>query len=90
MIKKLVSMPYAQAKVEILNCDTVILVSYTTQVVIIKDGWLTCYGLYSMTTRKHISAFLKEYAPMISFNTAKLSYLQNFSINIHTGEIIDR
>ena len=64
-IKKLNAMPYAQAHIEIID-DTAYLFSYTTLVASVRvddDGkWIRCYGLYSMTTRKHISAFAKEYA----------------------------
>ena len=63
-IKKLNAMPYAQAHIEIID-DTAYLFSYTTLVASVRvdnEGkWIRCYGLYSMTTRKHISAFAKEY-----------------------------
>ena len=61
-IKKLTAMPYAQAHIEIDNDYNISLFSYVTLVATItKEGWLTVYGLYSMTARKHISAFMKEY-----------------------------
>ena len=61
-IKKLTAMPYAQAHIEIDNDRNTHLFSYVTLVATItNDGWLTVYGLHSMTTRKHISAFMKEY-----------------------------
>ena len=58
---KLSAMPYAQAHVEETRFGTR-LVSYSTVVAEISNGDLYVYGLYSMTTRKHISAYLKEYA----------------------------
>lgn len=87
-IKKLKSMPYAQAHIEIVD-STIYLYSYTTLVCEINnDGWLYCYGLYSMTTRKHISAFMKEYTGL-SYDNAKKCYEGNYCLNIHTGEILE-
>lgn len=85
-IKKLSAMPYAQAHVEIHE-NAINLFSYVTLVAAIdKDGWLTVYGLYSRTTRKHISAFMKEYTGL-DYYTAKQCYTDSLRINIHTGEI---
>ena len=89
-IKKLTAMPYAQAHTEILDDGTIVLVSYHTRVAqILPNGWLTVYGLYSMTTRRHISAFLKEYAPPVDFHTAKRICMDKMVLNVHTGEVID-
>ena len=86
--KRLSHMPYAQAGVIIDNNGTN-LISYTTLVCTIdKDGWLTCTGTYSATTRKHISAFMHEYAPQMSYYDAKAAYEKGHKINIHTGEIV--
>lgn len=74
MEKKLAKMPYAQAKVRDyrdMGHDMIILQSYATDVVIMKDGKLECTGLYSATTRKHISAFLSEYCPRYSYYDVK-------------------
>ena len=74
MERSLRKMPYAQAKVRDyadIGKDLRVLQSYATDVIIVKDGWLECAGLYSMTTRKHISAFLWEYYPHITFNMVK-------------------
>ena len=87
-IKKLTRMPYAQAHVEIHD-GTISLFSYVTLVADIdKDGWLTVYGLYSQTTRKHISAFCREYANC-DYQTAKQIYNDGYKYNIHTGEVIE-
>jgi threonine aldolase len=89
-IKKLSAMPYAQAHVEIHEDGAVSLFSYVTLVAhITADGWLTVYGLYSMTTRKHISAFMREYAHPCDYQTAKVICNNCAMINIHTGEIVD-
>ena len=81
-------MPYANARVEISKKGLIELISYTTTVATIDPfGFLTIYGLYSMTTRKHISAFVKEYANT-SYQTARQIYEDNLVYNIHTGEVI--
>ena len=87
-IKKLAAMPYAQAHIEIDNENNKELFSYVTRVATLSnDGWLTIYGLYSMTTRKHISAFCKEYCEAVNYQMAKSAYEGGYSINIFTGEI---
>ena len=87
-IKKLTAMPYAQAHIEIDNDGNTHLFSYVTLVATItNEGWLTVYGLHSMTTRKHISAFMKEYGGVLRYDSAKAAYEDNYRINIHTGEI---
>ena len=86
-IKKLSAMPYAQAFVEITD-DGFYLFSYNTLVASIDaDGWCCCFGLYSQTTRKHISAFAKEYANPLSYFDFKRAYQEEYIINRHTGEI---
>ena len=63
------------------------LVSYTTVVADLQDGWLTIHGLYSMTTRKHLSWFMRELG--LTYQLAKQLYEDNKSFNIYTGEVID-
>lgn len=88
MIKKLTAMPYAQAHIEIDNESNKTLFSYVTRVATLTDdGWLTIYGLYSMTTRKHISAFCREYCQAVDYQMAKAAYEGGYSINIFTGEV---
>lgn len=88
-VKKLTDMPYAQANVILSEDGSISLISYTTKVAhITPDGWLTINGLYSMTTRRHISAFVQEYAN-IPYQTAKALYENHFQLNIHTGEVQD-
>lgn len=94
-IRKLSAMPYANAHVEIDNNNNVHLFSYVTRVATItNDGWLTIYGLYSMTTRKHIGAFMKEYViypngTRADYQLAKQIYNDNYSFNIQTGEVVE-
>ena len=80
-------MPYAQAHIEIDNDRNIHLFSYVTLVATItNDGWLTVYGLYSMTTRKHISAFMREYTKL-DYTYAKQSYNEDYWLNLETGEV---
>ena len=89
-IKKLTAMPYAQAHIEIDTDKNINLFSYVTLVAsITNDGWLTVYGLHSATTRRHISAFVKEYTDKLTYSDAKAAYEGNYSINIYTGEIAE-
>lgn len=94
-IKKLSRMPYAQAHVEIDDEGNTYLFSYVTMVVeITADGWLTCTGTYSQTTRRHIGAFMREYVEWPNgergdYFTAKNAYLGNYRYNVKTGEVED-
>lgn len=94
-IKKLTAMPYAQAHVEIDDDYNIYLFSYVTLVCEIdRDGWLSCTGTYSQTTRKHISAFMREYVEYPngergSYYDAKNCYINGYRFNIYTGEVED-
>ena len=80
---------YAATCVRIYDDDTVELVSYTTTVITITpDGWLSCNGLYSRTTIKHIGWFMRERG--MTYYLAKQMYLDNMEYNIYTGEIRNR
>lgn len=85
--KKLAFMPYASAGV-CFQDGCIYLVSYVTPVIKIdENGWLTCTGTYSATTRKHISAFIKEYVNGLAYYDIKSAYEKHCAINILTGEI---
>ena len=85
--RSLEMMPYAQAKVRIYENSNAVLVSYATEVATIDgEGWVRVRGLYSMTTRRHISAFAREYRA--SYAAFKRCYEQNLSYNIYTGEFV--
>jgi hypothetical protein len=89
-IKKLSAMPYAQAHVEINDNGDICLFSYVTLVAWIdRDGWCGCTGTYSQTTRKHISAFAKEYAAPLDYYSFKDAHAKGYVINHHTGEVLD-
>ena len=85
MAKKLTNHPYAQCEI-ITTENTIACKSYQTIVATIENGWLRVYGLYSATTRRHIGAFVKEYANL-TYQTAKQLYEDDFKYNIYTGEI---
>ena len=93
MFVTLKKMPYAQAKVQIvesganLRCN---LISYNTCVAhIIDGGWVLVNGLYSATTRKHLSALAAEYCGT-SYQTLKRCYEKNLAYNIYDKVFIDR
>lgn len=92
MTTNLRKMPYAQASVTDYTHegrDLRYLQSYSTIVIWVEDGIMECSGLYSMTTRKHISAFLWEYYPKITFNMVKSIASTGKKIDTRTGDIID-
>ena len=81
-------LPTAQAGVCFTEHGNIKLVSYSTTVLVLTgEGWMTCSGLYSATTRKHIGAFLKEYAPNVSFSTISNMVKGGYDFNICTGKI---
>lgn len=84
--EKLRAMPYAQAHI-IRRPNAVILVSYTTRVCAIVGGQLVCNGLYSQTTRKHISAFCRQFGT--NYQAAKACYELGVTMDIVTGEITE-
>lgn len=85
--RPLKNMPYAQATVIISEKNDIVLRSYATDVIIISDGWMSCTGTYSATTRKHISAFMREFN-LGDYFLAKKLYQENIKMNIYTGEIL--
>jgi threonine aldolase len=88
IIKKLTAMPYAQAHIEIDEEGNISLFSYVTRVATFSnDKFLTVYGLYSQTTRKHISAFCREYCGC-TYAEAKAAYEGKYSYNTETGEVV--
>lgn len=91
-IKVLREMPYAQAHIREYENEK-FLISYTTLVAEIKkdendNHWLKVNGLYSMTTRRHIMAFIKEYCDYVCFDTVKQLVNDRLCLNLDTGEII--
>lgn len=85
-IKKLSTIPYGNACVKIVNDNNFYLWSYRTLVCKVENSWLTVNGLYSATTRKHISAFMREYCKS-NYQVAKQIYTDGYRLNIDTGEV---
>ena len=85
-IMKLAKMPYAQAHVELID-GNVYFFYYNTLAATIVDGWLSVFCLCSQTTRKHVSAFVREWANT-EYSTAKLIHKDKMSFNIETGEVV--
>lgn len=81
------SMPYAQATVITFDNGNITLRSYSTDVIIVSNGWISCTGTYSQTTRKHISAFMREFN-LGDYFLAKKLYEMGCKMNIFTGEIL--
>ena len=94
--RRLLYMPAAQAGI-INHVDTFngprpgyTLMSYATPAATLSDtGILTVDCLCSASTRRHVSAFLKEFCPHISYYDAKAAYNGGYSIDVNTGDHID-
>ena len=84
MIRKLARIPYGSARVEIGN-SAITLWSYDTPVAVIDGDWLHVNGLYSATTRKHISAFMAEYGRGRTYADAKACVEKGHDLNLVTG-----
>lgn len=83
---KLAKMPYAQAHINRYDNGEITLVSYVTTVAAIdKYGWLTVYGLYSNTTRRHLSAFAAECCGT-DYYTLKTCYEDGLLYNVRTKQ----
>lgn len=79
--------PAAQVKIEVYDCGSQALISYNTAVVRIdEDGWLEVCGLYSMTTRRHISWYMSYLG--FNYALARTLYHDGMKMNIRTGEVI--
>ena len=86
MISKLRAMPYAQAHIK-HEPNRIVLVSYVTEVAAIIGGVLVVRGLYSATTRKHISAFVREYCGC-DYYIAKKCYAEKLGYDIVLQEYV--
>lgn len=74
--KKLRDHASAQCCVRHYENGDLCLQSYLTDIIYYdhKQQVLYCTGTYSQTTRKHISWFLREYFPSISYQTMRDAY----------------
>lgn len=89
IIKKLKNHKSAQAHV-MEHEEKLYLISYTTAVLIIDHATnvMEVTGLYSATTRRHISWFLDEYFYYIDYDMVKNAYEQGKKINVITGDLV--
>lgn len=86
VIYKLEKMPYAQAHVEFSE-NGIALFSYNTLAAYIDpEGWLSVHCLCSQTTRRHVSAFVAEYAGL-EYSVAKMLHKDGLRMNVKTGEL---
>lgn len=80
---------YANTYVRVYDNGAEEMISYTTKVLELSpEGWVTCYGLYSMTTIKHIGWFMRSHDS--SYQVAKQCYVDGKQFNLYTGEFRDR
>lgn len=86
MIKRFENHKKAQCYIIAHDEDNKVLISYTTAVIEIVNGWFYVNGLYSRTTIKHIGWFMHEELGM-SYQLAKQLYTDGMRLNIHTGEV---
>lgn len=90
-IDKLENHNYAKCGYEYYgDGEGIIFYSYDTKVLEICDCFIMCYGLFSQTTRKHISWFLNEfYGDSLTFNDIKKIAGKNVVMNIFTKKILN-
>lgn len=83
IIKKLRDHASAQCCVRHYENGDLCLQSYHTDVIYYDQSQnvLYCTGTYSQTTRTHISWFLREYFPSISYNTMREAYLHDYKVS---------
>ena len=79
MITKFNGHEQAQAYM-ITNNGNYTLISYTTPVITISNGWLHVNGLYSATTRKHIGWLMREFG--FTYQLAKQLFTDNMTFKI--------
>ena len=84
---------HAQVRVDYFTDGTIELISYTTKIITVTpDGWLSCTGTYSATTRKHIGWFMRQLSREksvtgLGYYLAKKMYEDEKEYNIKTGEV---
>ena len=87
MVRKFADHKYAQAHMEDIP-GGIALYSYNTKVAEVRNDWLRIFGLYSMTTRRHIGWFMRELGKF-NYQLAKKLYDDYKIMNIKTGEVKD-
>lgn len=79
----------AQCHVKLFDNGDIVFTSYRTDVLYYnaKTHALICTGLYSMTTRKQIGWFLREYFPELNYHDIKRAYDRDEAIIYVSGQI---
>ena len=76
MSKKLTSHPSANCYIRVNADGSIDFISYSTRVITlrVRNGRreAECTGLYSMTTRRQITWFLREYAPSLYLDDMRM------------------
>lgn len=84
----------AQCCVRLYKNGDICLQSYMTDVVYYDStrGFLYCTGTYSQTTRKHISWFLREYFPSVSYQSMRDCYQndEKYHVGINVTRKLDQ
>ena len=74
---------FCQCGVVHSGVDDYSLISYDSVVIEVHNGIMHINGLYTQTTKKHISYFLEEYYPNVKFKYVKYAY--EHQLNIAAG-----
>lgn len=87
--RRLKLMPSAQAGIVRESDGGISLMSYATKVATVDgEGWLTCRGTYSASTRRHLNRWMREFDTPCDYYTCKKCAEDDVAINIYTGEIL--
>lgn len=88
MCKPLDYMPNATARIFISASGILTLMSYRSQVCYfdVTGGRILCTDLRTQTTRRHVSAFMREIGG--NYDLAKKSFVSGCAVDINTGEIV--
>lgn len=82
-VRKLTAHASANCRVRVYDNGDLVLQSYATDVIYYDKAHdrVFCTGLYSMTTRKHITWFLREYIPLLGYEEVKCAYVDGIAVN---------
>lgn len=88
--ERLHDMPSAQCGVVKANDGMRVLISYITPCAVVTGAnggnmWLGVRGLYSATTRRHLSSFAREFG--VPYSVVKTIAASDYIYNIVTGEL---
>lgn len=87
--RRLKLMPSAQAGIVHEPDGGISLISYATKVATVDgEGFLTCGGTYSASTRRHLNRWMREFDTPCDYFTCKEAAEKDLAINIYTGEVL--